>query len=216
MKKLSPFLWIGIAVIMSCRQKNGDPKPSTSKIATDTSVIISGITYPVVQIGSQSWTSVNYNGPGGVFNTGNVAQNLLDGKLYTPFEATQITLPTGWRIPTYDDYATLMITRGAIKNSDGSYTANVVVAESLMDNTGWSEGDGNNYSEFKALPTGFYHLDQYFGTGNGASFLLSLAPGTAPDLAFTIGPGPDGKPFIFLGVSLLDGDRCSIRFVKNN
>ena len=217
MRKLSFItLLISVALFTSCKQPYGDPQPITVKTGTDTSVTISGVAYPVVQIGSQSWTSVNYNGPGGIFNTGNVVQNLFDGKLYTPLEASQIVVPTGWRIPTYDDYLTLLITRGATKNSDGSYSAKLYVAESLMDNTGWSEGDGNNYSKFKALPTGFYHLNQYYGTGNGASFLLSYAAGTAPDQAFTIGPGPDGKPFIYLGVALLDEDRCSIRFVKNN
>jgi len=216
MKKLSALVLIGISIFMSCKRNNVDPGPASGKTGTDTSVMITGMTYKVVQIGSQSWTLTNYNGPGGIFNTGNIIKNPLDGKLYTPLEASQIALPKGWRIPTYDDYLALLIARGATKNDDGSFSANLAVAESLMDNIGWSEGNGNNYSKFKALPTGFYHLDQYYGTGNGASFLHSFAPGTAPDEAFTIGPGPDGNPFIFLGINLLDDDRCSIRFVKNN
>ncbi|HZX57118.1 MAG TPA: FISUMP domain-containing protein [Mucilaginibacter sp.] len=216
MKKLSILVLIGVSIFVSCTKKNSDPVPNPGKNGADTSVTITGMTYPVVQIGSQTWTAVNYNGPGGIFNTGNVIENAQDGKLYTPLEASQIILPKGWRIPTYDDYLTLLITRGATKNSDGSFSANVAVAESLMDNIGWSEGNGNNYSKFRALPTGFYHLEQYYGTGNGASFLHSFAPGTPPDEAFTIGPGPDGNPFIFLGINLLDEDRCSIRFVKDN
>lgn len=215
MKKLSYFVLTCVTVLMSCKQKN-DPGPSANNINADTAITISGIAYPVVQIGSQSWTSVNYNGPDGVFNTGNVIQNPQDGKLYTSLEASQITLPAGWHIPTYDDYLTLLITRGATKNSDGSYSTNLAVAHSLMNETGWSEGGGNNYSKFTALPTGFYHLGQYYGTGNGASFLLSALPGTPPDQALTIGPGPNNQPFIYLGVILFDDDRCSIRFVKNN
>jgi len=215
MKTLSYFVLTCITVLMSCSRKN-DPGPTLNNISKDTSVTISGIAYPVVQIGSQSWTSVNYNGPDGLFNTGNAVQSLRNGKLYTPSEASQITLPTGWHIPTYDDYLSLLITRGATKNSDGSYSANLAVAQSLMDESNWSEGGGNNYSKFTALPTGFYHLGQLYGTGNGASFLLSALPGTPPDQAFTIGPGANGQPFIYLGVILLDEDRCSIRFVKNN
>jgi len=215
MKKLSFFVLTCVTVLMSCKQKH-DPGPISNNLSADTSVTISGIDYPVVQIGSQSWTSANYNGPEGLFNTGNVIQTPRDGKLYTPAEASRITLPAGWRIPTYDDYLTLLITRGAKQNSDGSYSANIAVAHSLMDETGWAEGGGNNYSRFKALPTGFYHFGQLYGTGNGASFLLSAYPGSLPDRAFTIGPGPNGQPFIYLGIILLDEDRCSIRFVKDN
>src|SRR5579863_5819036 len=158
MKKLSFFVLTGIMVFMSCKQKQNDPGPNLGKTGADTSVTVSGVAYPVVQIGSQSWTSVNYNGPDGIFNTGNVIENTQDGKLYTSLEASQITLPAGWHIPTYDDYLALMITRGATKNSDGSYSTNLAVAQSLMTETGWSEGGGNNYSKFTALPTGFFHL----------------------------------------------------------
>jgi uncharacterized protein (TIGR02145 family) len=216
MKKFTFLVWISVAALMSCKRNYVNPGSASGKTGTDTSVTVTGMAYPVVQIAGQTWTAVNYNGPGGIFNTGNVIENPQDGKLYTPLEASQIALPKGWRIPTYDDYLALLIARGATKNADGSFLANVAVAESLMDNIGWSEGNGNNYSKFKALPTGFFHLDQYYGTGNGASFLHSFAPGTAPDEAFTIGPGPDGHPSIFLGIVLLDDDRCSIRFVKDN
>ena len=215
MKRLSYFILTGVVILMSCKQKH-DPGPSLGNISLDTSVTISGVAYPVVQIGNQSWTSVNYNGPDGYFNTANVIQTPRDGKLYTPAEAARITLPKGWHIPTYDDYLTLLITRGATKNSDGSYSANPAVAHSLMDENSWAEGGGNNYSKFTALPTGFYHFGQLYGTGNGASFLLSALPGTPPDQAFTIGPDASGQPFVYLGVVLFDEDRCSIRFVKNN
>jgi uncharacterized protein (TIGR02145 family) len=215
MKKLSLIVLAGITILMSCKQQHDNPVPTLSKTGADTSVTIAGVAYPVVQIGSQSWTSVNYNGPEGLFNTANTIKNVENGKLYTPLEASQIALPKGWHIPTYDDYLTLLITKGAKKNSDGSYSTNLAVAQSLMNETGWSEGGGNNYSQFAALPTGFYHLGQLYGTGNGASFLLSALPGTPPDRAFTIGPGPNGEPFIYLGIVLLDEDRCSIRFIKN-
>jgi uncharacterized protein (TIGR02145 family) len=203
-----------ISALSACSTKHNDPIPSAPK--TDTTVTIMGTAYPVVQIGGQSWTAVNYNGPGGIFNTGNVFQTALDGKLYSSEEAAQITLPAGWRIPAYKDYSNLLIARGATKNDDGTYTAGMNVIRSLMAETGWSEGAGNDYSKFHALPTGFYHLGNIYGTGNGASFLHSLTPGAEPDAAFTIGPGPDGQPFIYLGLILIDGDRCSIRFVKDN
>ncbi|HVV54515.1 MAG TPA: FISUMP domain-containing protein [Mucilaginibacter sp.] len=215
MKKLSILFVSVIVTLLSCSKNNDNPSPNNSASTAD-SVTINGVVYPVVKIGNQSWTAVNYSGPGGVFNTGNTLQTPLDGKLYTPVEAMQISSPAGWRIPTYNDYLNMLITRGATKNDDGTYSAGLNVAQSLMSVTGWSEGGGNNYSKFNALPTGFYHLDTYFGTGNGASFLLSATAGTEPDYALTIGPGPNGQPFIYLGIVLIDGDRCSLRFVKDN
>jgi len=217
MRKILLLMVASIAILSSCNQKYNDPNPSGSgKVGTDTAVTIMGTVYPVIQVKSQSWTSVNYRGPGGIFNTGTGSQDIMQGKLYTPLEATQITLPAGWRIPTYDDYLTLLINRGATKNSDGSYSAGLPVAQSLMATSGWSEGGGNNYSNFNAMPTGFYHLGVFYGSGNGASFLHCLTEGSAPDLALTIGPGPSGQPFIYLGLVLIDGDACSLRFVKNN
>jgi len=216
MKKVFTLVIIAIVVFFSCSKKNNDPIPLNLKSA-DSTVIIAGDIYPVVKIGTQTWTSVNYRGPGGIFNTGYLDNySVQHGKLYTPQEASQIALPAKWRLPTYDDYLTMLIARGAKQNSDGSYSATLAVTQSLMATFGWDEGGGNNYSGFTALPTGFYHLNVFYGTGNGASFLHSAIEGTPPDLGFTIGPGPSGQPFVYLGVVLLDEDRCSVRFVKDN
>lgn len=214
MKKILLLVVISGA-LLSCTKKSNNPVPSGA--GTDTATVnIMGTAYPVVKIGAQSWTAVNYNGPGGLYNTGNVQQTILDGKLYSPEEAAQITLPAGWRIPTYDDYLNMLLARGASQNSDGSYTAGLNVIHSLMAVDSWSEDGANNYSKFSALPTGFYHLGTIYGTGNGASFLHSFTAGAVPAAAFTIGPGPTGEPFIYLGLVLIDGDRCSLRFVKDN
>jgi uncharacterized protein (TIGR02145 family) len=216
MKKVFTLVIIATIAFSSCSKKNNDPVPLNLKSA-DSTITIAGDVYPVVKIGTQTWTSVNYRGPGGLFNTGYLDEyNLQHGKLYTSQEASQITLPAGWRIPTYDDFLILLITRGAKQNSDGSYSANLAVAQSLMATAGWSEGGGNNYSGFTALPTGFYHLDNFYGSGNGAAFFHTAIAGTPPNFGFTIGPGPNGIPFIYLGIVLLDEDRCSIRFVKDN
>jgi uncharacterized protein (TIGR02145 family) len=218
MRKLLFLVIITAAALLSYTKQDISPTPKVSgKSGIDTAVTIAGDVYPVVQIGSQSWTSVNYRGPGGIYNTGyNEEGGLMHGKLYAPPEASQIVLPTGWRIPSHDDYLALLIVRGATKNSDGSYSVTLAVAESLMSKSGWEERGGNNYSGFSALPTGFYHLSSYFGTGNGASFLHTLVVGSAPDQAFMIGRGPTGQPLILLGISLFDDDRCSVRFVKDN
>jgi uncharacterized protein (TIGR02145 family) len=216
MKKVFTLVIIAVTALLSCSKKNNDPTPVNLKSA-DSTVTIAGEVYPVVKIGSQKWTSVNYRGPGGIFNTGFLyGDDVMHGKLYTTEEASQVVLPAGWRIPTYDDYLTMLIARGAKQNTDGSYSADLAVAQSLITTSGWEEGGGNNYSGFNALPTGFYHFDNFYGTGNGASFLHSSIIGTPPSFGFTIGPDPYGQPFVYLGIVLLDGDRCSIRFVKDN
>lgn len=214
MRKILLLAIAAIATLSACK-KNTESTPA-NKTGAESEIVIARESYPTVQIGSQSWTALNYAGPGGVYNTGIAGMGTRFGKLYTPLEASQIVLPAGWRIPTYGDYLNLLIARGATKNDDGSYSAGVPVAQSLMAETGWSEGGGNNYSKFNALATGFYHLNNFYGTGNGASFLHSLIKGTPPDQGFMIGPGPNGQPLIFLGIYLNDDDACSVRFVKDN
>ncbi len=219
MKKLFPLVIITIIAFTSCKKISNEPRPaSPGATATDTtSITVSDAVYPIVRIGGMSWTAMNYNGPGGLYNTAYSSQGgQIHGKLYSPEEAAQIILPAGWRIPTYKDYLALLIARGATQNSDGTFSAGLAVAQSLMTATGWSESGGNNYSGFSAVPTGFYHQETFYGTGNGASFLHSNTAGAEPDLAFTIGPGPGGQPLIFLGLYLIEGDRCSLRFVKDN
>jgi hypothetical protein len=104
MKKVFTLVIIATVVLLSCSKKNNDPIPLNLKSA-DSTVTIGGDVYPVVKIGTQTWTSVNYRGPGGIFNTGYMdTYNVQHGKLYTPQEANQIILPAKWRLPTYDDY----------------------------------------------------------------------------------------------------------------
>jgi uncharacterized protein (TIGR02145 family) len=219
MKKLFPLVIITIIAFASCKKNGNEPRPAgPGTSAADTnSVMVSGTAYPTVHIGGKTWTSLNYNGPGGLYNTAYAEWGgEIHGKLYTPEEAAQIVLPAGWRIPTSKDYLSLLIARGATLNSDSTYSTSLAVVQSLMTPTGWQESGGNNYSGFSAVPTGFYHQETFYGTGNGASFLHSITPGAEPDLAFTIGPGLNGQPLIFLELYLVEGDRCSLRFVKDN
>ena len=69
-------------------------------------VTIEGKLYPFVKIGNQLWTASNYEGPGGVsYDALNTRPEY--GKYYLKTELDAIVVPTGWRIPTLEDYSQL-------------------------------------------------------------------------------------------------------------
>ncbi|MBB5397433.1 FISUMP domain-containing protein [Mucilaginibacter sp. AK015] len=150
MNKLLTFL-IFLAVFTSgCKKETGDK----SKIT------ISGTSYPTVVIGRQEWTTVNYNGPGGLQGEFFGPDDNFN-KFYTVEEAIKIRLPSGWRVPTKDDFNTLIGHFSSAKDKDGNFVGDINVAKALMstdgwDNTGQEENRGTNSSGFNAYPAGFY------------------------------------------------------------
>jgi uncharacterized protein (TIGR02145 family) len=219
MKKLLFAVIIAGTVFLSCKKQ--ELILATTNIihkGTDTAVTISGTVYPVVQIGSQSWTSVNYRGPGGIYNNLYVETDSLGhGKLYTPRDGSRIVLPIGWHVPTLNDFITFMQALGATQGSDGNYSLTQSQIHTMMAKKGWTQGGGTNACGFNILPMGFYSPPDFYGTYNSASFLESSAiSGLPEDLAFMIGPGATGNLLIFPSVAILDNSRCSIRFGKNN
>jgi uncharacterized protein (TIGR02145 family) len=214
MKKLLYFSLIVAVTLNACSKKNNDPKPQ--------SISISGNSYSTVVIGNLTWTSVNYNGPGGTNYDDSVKNNPAFGKLYTMKEAKAIALPTGWRLPTYADYLNLVVTLGAkqvspAKQDMNAYEIPTNTVSSLMSKTGWADTNGINSSGFTAIPAGFYFSDHYSGTGYQATFMIptdDLGP-----IVFGIisNGGPlagitDINTFYGIGADY----RCSIRFVRNN
>src|SRR3990170_7087933 len=85
-----------IFLFSSCDRDNDEPTP-------DAGVKIEGKNYPIVVIGTQTWTAVNYDGPGGVPYDENNSKPEY-GKYYSKSELTSIALPEGWRIPNQQDY----------------------------------------------------------------------------------------------------------------
>src|ERR1051325_7160723 len=84
----------------ACKKDNQkDPTPQTPGI-----VNINGKDYKTIKIGSQTWTSESYAGDGGMAY--GPAAKPEYGKYYTFTEVKAIALPTGWRLPTVDDYKT--------------------------------------------------------------------------------------------------------------
>ena len=213
MKKLLYFSLIAAIILNACSKKNNDPKPQ--------SISIAGNSYSTVTIGSLTWTSVNYNGPGGTNYSDTTKNNPAFGKLYTMKEAKAITLPSGWRLPTYADYLNLVVALGAtqagpLKQDMNAYEIPANTISSLLSKTGWTYTDGTNSSGFNAMPAGAYG-SSYFGMGYQSIFMIP-----SDDLGpLTFGIISNGK--LSAGISDINtfygigaDYRCSIRFVRDN
>jgi uncharacterized protein (TIGR02145 family) len=142
--------------------------------------------YPTVINGNQEWMAANLatthfsNGdpidpvtdtaqwvslttPAWCYLNNNVGNNVVFGKLYNGYamEDSRNICPTGWHVPSNDEWAILMNTLGGAN-----------VAASAMRTTGTiGEGTGfwpfdnvisNNISGFSAQPSGFRNLDGTF------------------------------------------------------
>ncbi|WP_423148468.1 FISUMP domain-containing protein [Rubrolithibacter danxiaensis] len=224
MKQVFLVLLSASLLLGACSKSNDDAKPNES-----TSVEIGGSSYSTVKIGTQTWTSVNYNGAGGK-NYDEGANDSKYGKLYTLAEAKAIVLPAGWRLPTWEDYNKLLEASGANSgNSHGVYNGSEAIAKKLMSKSGWDNNIGSDALGFNAFPAGNYQ-GEYSSKGTAAVFLTSS---TFDDLQE---PNYSGIPASFViysdqedtrtdeyvtGADFSDyvveqGDRGSIRFVKDN
>jgi len=113
MKKLLFPLFIITVIFTACSKKSNVVAPTNM-------VYINGNDYSTVVIGNQTWTSVNYNGAGGVNYNNQATNNPADGKLYTLAEVNAIPLTGNWRLPTEDDYNNLLSSIGVPEPAKGS------------------------------------------------------------------------------------------------
>lgn len=173
-------------------------------------IAINGSSYGTVVVGSQTWTAVNYNGPGGE-NYNNGTNNSTYGKLYTEAEATGIALPSGWRLPTQADFDNLFVAIGANKLGNGGFSFPLGCALKLMSTSDWTGQNGTNDLKFGAEPAGCFSAGSYTGQGIEAMFLSSTIISTP--MVLTVSPN-----FITTSNILLPNatDRASLRFVKDN
>jgi len=157
---------IAILFFSSCSKNNVSPPKKDPTTTTDTTkVTIKGVDYPVVTIGKQRWTAINYNGPGGYDLT--PAGSAADwGRLYSRSAAMAVNLPDGWRLPTNQDYISMYTY--VIKNSGYYDTTYKIYAMLLAAPTGWLYFKGNG--KFNAYPygdvqilTGHIYLPEYMG-----------------------------------------------------
>ncbi|OIQ73666.1 fibrobacter succinogenes major domain (Fib_succ_major) [mine drainage metagenome] len=150
MKKPLCHAIVSVIVLIGCSKKHTiSPLP--------TPVIINGTSYPTVVIGNQTWTSMNYDGAGGMSLNNDPTQDLVYGKYYTVAESQSVQLPTGWRIPTANDFITLHNTVGGKQLAAGQEIVTDSTQLKLMSTTGWYGAGGSNTSGFNALPAGCYH-----------------------------------------------------------
>ena len=123
------------------------PVPDSGKTVT-----IAGEAYPVVSAAGRSWTARNHRGPGGI--PYRAAEDRVDyGRYYTYEEATAIPLPSGWRIPTLDDYKALAQSQGVVLTDNGALSQEAV--RHLASTTSWLHVQGTNTSGFDAYPAGY-------------------------------------------------------------
>ena len=148
------YLFLPFLVLFISCKKSSQPAPTPSIIS------ISGEIYPTVTIGSQEWTAVNYNGPGG--KEGNFRANNSNYKKYFILtDLADVQLPAGWRIPTAADYNKLL--SNFTKNTDleGNFVASLEQSLTLKSSSDWDiiysdDKQGTNSSGFNAYPAGYY------------------------------------------------------------
>lgn len=212
---MKQFLFIGIVVsyfFCACTKKNNGANTTSSS----NQVSINGSIYKTVIIGNQTWTSSNYNGPGGV-NYGDTSLNTpLFGKLYTYTEAEAISLPTGWRLPTNADFNAFLVSL----NASYGYLSGTS-ALSLISTTPWYVGPGTNSTGFNAVAAGFFYSRPnhygFNGIGVDAEFLTSSVDNSGYHMTLVISYLTPNDPHVYVSTPLpAINDRGSVRFVKDN
>ncbi len=200
---------LSVLILTSCSKNNKGVDPSGM-------LTINGTKYPTVIIGSQTWTSVNYNGPGGVNYNNSSVNDPVYGKLYTYTEAEVVSLPSGWHLPMQSDFTTLLITMGATSTT-GYYSLQDTSIVKLISKTTWTNVNGTNSTGFNAIATGFCHNLNFSNFGAMTNLLSSSE--------FPDGEHMSLQIFEPYGVEMFTGlnsvipnvtDRGSVRFVKNN
>lgn len=114
-----------------------------------------GQPYNTVKIGSQTWMAenLNYKTSENSFCYDDDEDNCKTyGRLYT-FAAANTACPSGFHLPTREEFVTLISTAG------GSSTA----GNALKATSGWNdEGNGDDTYGFSALPAGYYNGFFYY------------------------------------------------------
>jgi uncharacterized protein (TIGR02145 family) len=153
--------------------------------------------YPTVLIGSQCWTSKNMNIGIQVQNTSQSDNKVIEktcysnkkencdtlGGLYTFKEAIQYAssgqkiqgvCPSGWHIPTKDEYEQLIITLG--KDDAGQ--------KMKVTKQNYPKWDGTNESGLSAIPAGLAYYDVFGRKGDWGVFWTATS--VNPDYAWSV------------------------------
>lgn len=124
-----------------------------------------GQSYKIVRIGSQIWTAenMNYKTENSMCYDEDENNCAIYGRLYT-WSAAMTACPSGWHLPSEDDFKTLLFTVDDQSNS----------AERLKSKVGWAEGhNGWDSFAFSALPAGEWYGVFFGGLGYGTQYWSS-------------------------------------------
>lgn len=204
MKHLKRIAWSTIPLLALSLAGCSSRSPTQAGPET---VAIGGEDYPVVVAAGRSWTARNYRGPGGVPYRGN--EDRLDyGRYYTYPEVLAIPLPTGWRIPTIDDYKALAKSQGVVFTGDNATSQEAVGR--LVSTTLWTNVQGTNASGFNAYPAGYCFPGQDPLPGDIAEFWAEGA------ISFSILESASSRPHRIAFYQSADQPyRFNARFVKD-
>ncbi|MBD2702168.1 hypothetical protein IC229_16065 [Spirosoma sp. BT702] len=204
-QKLIFSVVMAISFIVACISCKKDP--DTQPTPQSTTVLISGKEYSTVTIGNQIWTTTNYKGPGGLpYRKGNEKPEY--GHYYTFDEAKAVVVPTGWRLPTREDYTALAESQGVVFTAHRA-TGQAAISK-LTSTTNWRTIPGTNTSGFNAHPAGYSYQDNdpldgdicEFWTADGTTCSIQEnATGKAHNIVFYSNGGP--------------GYRFNLRFLRN-
>lgn len=192
-------------LLLSSACDNDDPAPAVN---SENTVSIEGVEYATVTIGTLTWTSTNYAGPGGVpFDDQNPKPEF--GKYYSRIEAEAISLPSGWRLPTKQDYEKLAEFYGITFPTNSAHTEKI---KALTSKTNWNNVAGTNVSGFNAYPGGYIFKSGLpipgdiaeFWTSEGITISIQESGIDLTDLRMTFYQSDNSPDFKF-----------NVRFVKD-
>lgn len=202
---IRPFVAVTLVMLSFACKNDDDIVPDQD---SSSEVTIEGAKYPTVKIGSQTWTTTNYAGPGGVpFDNNNSRPEF--GKYYLKEEVEAIALPAGWRLPTQQDYEKLASFQGLSIPSNGTHTENI---KSLTSTLHWNHVAGTNISGFNAYPGGYIFQDSAPLPGDIAEFWVSAGVTLSIQEA---GAGLTSLRMVFYQSDNSPAYRFNVRFVKD-
>lgn len=145
MKKI--FLLLLIALTLLGCKKDSKQTPENEGLK------IEGKTYQTVEIGTQIWTSENYQGEGGT-NSIDDFYTINGQKVYSRKEASSIILPEGWRVPSHADVEKLLRYLEEKEEWYQDYELNITneTAVKLLAKDKWLPAKTNNQSGFNVVP----------------------------------------------------------------
>jgi uncharacterized protein (TIGR02145 family) len=143
-----------------------------------------GQRYCSVNIGNQEWMIENMRYErAGAFENPNFPNTDTEkyGLLYT-YEAAQQACPTGWHLPTDEEWKILERTLGMeVAATNRSNQRGSTQGRQLKDSKDWQGENNTNDYNFKALPAGEYNpsYGPYFQLGEQASFWTATRSDTS-------------------------------------